>query len=68
MSAPQTYRIFLPATRKTLDFGSRGSAAINEWGVLRKLGQNPELLCPGVEHKVSCLLTKEGKAGTVETR
>ena len=60
MKAPDTYRVFLPATQKTIDFGSRGSAAISEWGVLRKLGQNPELVCPGVEIKVGCLLT-DGK-------
>lgn len=60
MSAPDTYRVFIPATQKVIDFGSRGAAAISEWGILRKLGKNPELLCPGIEIKVGCLLT-DGK-------
>lgn len=68
MKAPDTYRLHFPATGKVIDFGSRGSAAINEWGVWRKMGKNPVFVGPGVEIKVGCLLTQEGKTGTVETR
>ena len=57
MKAPETYRIFIPSTRKTVDFGGAGSAAMNAFMAMRKNGLQPELAEPGTELKVSCLLT-----------
>lgn len=68
MTTPQTYRIYLPASRKTLDYGGSGNAATNALAAFRRAGFNPELANPGEEIKVSCLLTKEVQTGTVETK
>ena len=57
MSAPQTYRILIPSTGKIIDMGGSGSIAISRWAALRDQGLNPELVGPGVEVRVNCLLT-----------
>ena len=59
MNAPQTYRILIPSTGQIIDMGGSGSLAISRWGCLRDQGLEPELVGPGVELKVSSLLTND---------
>ncbi len=54
VSPPETCRVWIPATRNLLDFGGRGSVAIQTWANLRELGQNPECLGPGVGLEELC--------------